>query len=108
MEDVQAVYAKVASCHPLQCQMKANSHIPRRAPAVLAPFRSESDISIPRHSTAGARHGHGMCQLTWAVERRSASSGCYAFTKVVNQRAAAFWNVFVLMTMETAIIRNMN
>ena len=60
MEEIQAVYAKVGSCHPLQRHIKTNSHIPRRAPAVLRPCRSESDFSRPRHSTAGGRHGHGM------------------------------------------------
>ena len=37
--------------------------------AVLRPYRSESDFSRPRHSTAWARHG--ICELTSAVERRS-------------------------------------
>jgi hypothetical protein len=42
--------------------IKANSHIPCHAHAVLQPCRSESDFSRPGHSTAGVRHG--MCELT--------------------------------------------
>jgi len=61
------------------------------------------------HGTArqgrGKGMGMGMACVNVGRERRSASSGYYAFT---NQKAAALWNVFVPMTMETAIIRNMN
>jgi hypothetical protein len=49
-------------------QLNANSHMHCRAPAVLRPRRSESDLSRPRHSTAGAKNG--MCELTSAVCRR--------------------------------------
>jgi len=53
MEEVQAVYAKVGSCHPLQCQIKANSH-PK-----LCPCRAPNMQFWKRLLKATAQHGRG-------------------------------------------------
>ena len=117
----KAVYANVGSSHPLQCQIKANSHIPFRAHAVFlrveivlsiwftqcdgawfiftmpSPCRSESDFSRPRHSTAWHVWINIGCRKA-ACERpaqvRFLPATTRSSTKVVNQKAAGFWNVF--------------
>jgi hypothetical protein len=64
-----------------------DSHTPCRAHAMPRPYRSESDFSRPRHSAAGALHGHSMACVNyhrpsregmWATCPRLASSGYHA------------------------------
>ena len=72
------------------------------APAMLRPYSTESDFSRPWHSMVGA--WHGTCDLTSVVKRWPVSDlptfgfslllRRQTFTKVVNQTAAAFWDVF--------------
>jgi hypothetical protein len=56
---------------------------PSRAQAAPQPFRSDSDFSRPRHSTAWARHLHGMCELASAVESPLPPANTRSSTKVI-------------------------
>jgi len=89
--------------------LKAKSHIPCRAPAVLWPYRSERDISTPSRGTAWAQQAEwiNIGRLSTAFGRpaqvRLFPVTTRTFSRVVFQNAATFGMcVIVLMTMDTA------
>jgi hypothetical protein len=81
--------------------LKAKSHVPCRAPAMLRPCRFERDFSTPRQGNGVGTAG--VCELTSAVSRRPLGDlhkfgllpvTTRAFSRVVFPVCCYIWDVF--------------